>query len=413
VSLPFLSLPGKLAGLGLHRFNSFFSKILFDTLEQRVLKWCNDHGCDSIKRIIQNSLSNFDLFELGFKDNVRNGSVSSNARLHIRYTSIYDTMINDFTASNRFDFINHMQHNTFSGSGELFGISYIRNSFTSNPAFLAECIAHRLQIPIIPPPTEFMIPPPSEYNQALLPMVSCTHCDRLGKTYHPLSYNFEHALVCGVSSHDIISRHNNISDACQKYVKSTIVGENVTIDLGTSANTAGDQGQTCDFVVNRNGRATKFDVKVCYYDGDAFHNHTNNIAPINCIINTENDKRAHYQRNNNSPGDVIPLVVSSSGFYLGPSFIAFCNAVESKDGSINFDYGAIDGVKFERKAHASRRRLISEIIRFSYVFIAKARIRARQQLYYKFPIFLRPPSPQEVAARLMMQGDIFNGNGVM
>jgi hypothetical protein len=413
VSLPFLSLPGKLAGLGLHRFNSFFSKILFDTLEQRVLKWCNDHGCDSIKRIIQNSLSNFDLFELGFKDNVRNGSVSSNARLHIRYTSIYDTMINDFTASNRFDFINHMQHNTFSGSGELFGISYIRNSFTSNPAFLAECIAHRLKIPIIPPPTEFMIPPPSEYNQALLPMVSCTHCDRLGKTYHPLSYNFEHALVCGVSSHDIISRHNNISDACQKYVKSTIVGENVTIDLGTSANTAGDQGQTCDFVVNRNGRATKFDVKVCYYDGDAFHNHTNNIAPINCIINTENDKRAHYQRNNNSPGDVIPLVVSSSGFYLGPSFIAFCNAVESKDGSINFDYGAIDGVKFERKAHASRRRLISEIIRFSYVFIAKARIRARQQLYYKFPIFLRPPSPQEVAARLMMQGDIFNGNGVM
>ena len=87
--------------------------------------------------------------------------------------------------------------------------------------------------------------------------------------------------------------------------------------------------------------------------------------------------------------------------------------MESKDGSINFDYGAIDGVKFERKAHASRRRLISEIIRFSYVFIAKARIRARQQLYYKFPIFLRPPSPQEVAARLMMQGDIFNGNGVM
>jgi hypothetical protein len=413
VSLPFLSLPGKLAGLGLHCFNSFFSKILFDTLEQRVLKWCNNHGCDSIKRIIQNSLSNFDLFELGFKDNVRNVSVSSNARLHIRYQQVYDTMINDFTASNRFDFINHMHHNTFSGSGELFGISYIRNSFTSNPAFLAECIAHRLKIPIIPPPTEFMIPPPSAYNQALPPIVSCTHCDRLGKSYHPLSYNFEHALVCGVSSHDIITRHNNISDACQKYVKSTIVGENVTIDLGTSANTAGDQGQTCDFVVNRNGRATKFDVKVCYYDGDAFQNHTNNIAPINCIINTENDKRAHYQRNNNSPGDVIPLVVSSSGFYLGPSFIAFCNAVESKDGSINFDYGAIDGVKFERKAHASRRRLISEIIRFSYVFIAKARIRARQQLYYKFPIFLRPPSPQEVAARLMMQGDIFNGNGVM
>ena len=421
VSLPFLSLPGKLAGLGLHRFNSFFSKILFDTLEQRVLQWCNDHGCDRIKRLIQNSLSNFDLLELGFKDNVRNESVSSNARLHIRYQQVYDTMINDFRASNRFDFVNHMHHNTFSGSGELFGISYIRNSFTSNPAFLAECIAHRLKIPIIPPPTEFMIPPPSEYNHnnfginhQVLPIVSCTHCDRLGKSYHPLSYNFEHALVCGVSSHDIITRHNNISDACQKYVKSTIVGENVTIDLGTSANTAGDQGQTCDFVVNRNGRTTKFDVKVCYYDGDAFHNHTNNIAPINCIINTENEKRAHYQRNDNSPGDVIPLVVSNSGFYLGPSFIAFCNAVESVDGSINFDYGAIDGVKFERKAHASRRRLISEIIRFCYVFIAKARIRARQQLYYKFPILPRPPSPQEVAARMMMmQGNTFNGNDVM
>ncbi len=423
LSMPFLSLPGKLAGLGLHRFNSFFSKILFDTLEQRVLHWCNNHGCDRIKSIIQNSLSNFDLFELGFKDNIRNDSVSSNARLHIRYQQVYDAMINDFRASNRFDFVNHMHHNTFSGSGELFGISYIRNSFTSNPAFLAECIAHRLKIPIIPPPTEFMIPPPSEYNNynnnfginhQVLPIVSCTHCDRLGKNYHPLSYNFEHALVCGVSSHDIITRHNNISDACQKYVKSTIVGENVTIDLGTSANTAGDQGQTCDFVVNRNGRTTKFDVKVCYYDGDAFHNHTNNIAPINSIINTENEKRAHYQRNDNSPGDVIPLVVSSSGFYLGPSFIAFCNAVESGDGSINFDYGAINGVKFERKAHASRRRLISEIIRFCYVFIAKARIRARQQLYYKLPILSRPPSPQEVAARMMMmQGDILNGNGVM
>ena len=37
--------------------------------------------------------------------------------------------------------------------------------------------------------------------------------------------------------------------------------------------------------------------------------------------------------------------------------------------------------QFIKNFHPARRRLISEITRFSYVYIAKARIRSRQQIY--------------------------------
>jgi hypothetical protein len=106
-------------------------------------------------------------------------------------------------------------------------------------------------------------------------------------------------------------------------------------------------------------------------------------APLDSIVTAENHKRAHYQRNDNTAGDVIPLAFSFSGYCLGPSFIAFCNTIEASDAHAQrvFDYSAAHGVKFMRDFHPARRRLLCEITRLSYLFIAKARIRCRQQVY--------------------------------
>jgi len=127
----------------------------------------------------------------------------------------------------------------------------------------------------------------------------------------------------------------------------------------------------------------KFDVT---YTSGVDAPHFNNLvlpAPLDSILTAENHKRATYQRNDNTAGDVIPLAFSFSGYCLGPSFIAFCNTIEatSTDAQVVFDYSAHNGVKFIREFHPARRRLVSEIVRHSYMFIAKARIRARQQLY--------------------------------
>lgn len=65
------------------------------------------------------------------------------------------------------------------------------------------------------------------------------------------------------------------------------------------------------------------------------------------------------------------------------------------------EYLAAHGVKFVREFHPARRRLLCEITRLSYLFIAKARIRCRQQVYRPnaaeadppvfFPPFTIPP----------------------
>jgi hypothetical protein len=161
-------------------------------------------------------------------------------------------------------------------------------------------------------------------------------------------------------------------------------GDSVEVVAGTRENTSGDRGQICDFVILRRGHAdVKFDVT---YTSGVDAPHFNNLvlpAPLDSIVTAENHKRAIYQRNDNTAGDVIPLAFSFSGYCLGPSFIAFCNTIEASDAPAQrvFDYSAAHGVKFVRDFHPARRRLLCEITRLSYLFIAKARIRCRQQVY--------------------------------
>ena len=92
------------------------------------------------------------------------------------------------------------------------------------------------------------------------------------------------------------------------------------------------------------------------------------------------------------------MAFSFSGFCLGPSFISFCNTIEASDAHAQrvFDYSATHGVKFVREFHPARRRLLCEITRLSYLFIAKARIRCRQQVYRPSddgppPVLFAPP----------------------
>jgi len=157
-------------------------------------------------------------------------------------------------------------------------------------------------------------------------------------------------------------------------------------------------------VISKRGQP---DVKldITYSAGVDASQYTNQsfTAPIASIVIAENNKRAHYQRNDSGPGDVIPLAFSFSGHFMGPSFIAFCNTIEAADEHLQvvYDYNAHHGVNFVRKFHPARRRLISEITRFSYLFIAKARIRSRQQLFrqedgngpHLHPVFAAPPYP--------------------
>ena len=90
---------------------------------------------------------------------------------------------------------------------------------------------------------------------------------------------------------------------------------------------------------------------------------------------------------------ISQLAFSFSGYCLGPSFIAFCNTIEAPDANSQrvFDYSAVNGVKFVRDFHPARRRLLCEITRLSYLFIAKARIRCRQQVYRPIVAEADPP----------------------
>jgi len=289
-----------------------------------------------------------------------------------------------------------MEHQHYPTSGLLFGMSYIRSSFIKDASLFSEALGYRLKVPLVfAPPPDPSIPPPRPYR--------CLHCENYRRGYNLNTIPFEHCFRCPIVSADVTHRH----DATVKTIKNYILdvrGNSVQVTKGTRENTNGERGQVCDLVISKRGQP---DVKldITYSAGVDASQYTNQsfTAPIASIVIAENNKRAHYQRNDSGPGDVIPLAFSFSGHFMGPSFIAFCNTIEAADEQLQvvYDYNAHHGVNFVRKFHPARRRLISEITRFSYLFIAKARIRSRQQLFrqedgngpHLHPVFVAPPSP--------------------
>ena len=387
-----LRAPCKLGGIGIQPWSSFIPHIQYDLVQQRTGDFLRQHAAfyqnAVINRIIA-TRSHIPDANLGFsaatRDYINNPSSKRTLIMHTRHHSEF--MV-ELRARNRLDIIDHMEHQNFHTSGLLFGITYIRNSFTKDFAYFGECLGYRLKVPLIDAPLFHpAIPPPRQHY-------ACRWCDAHGRSYNINHTLFEHCVRCQCMGSDISYRHDAAAAAIQTYVRE-ILHDSVEIIKGTNGNTNGDRGQICDFIIRGRGRPDiKFDVT--FTGGVDAHQHNNILtAPLASIVTAENNKRVHYQRNNGSHGDVIPLALSFSGYYLGPSFVAFCNTIESYthgNAALTFDYSAHVGVKFVRDFHPARRRLISEINRLCYLFIAKARIRARQQVYlHNTPAFVYPP----------------------
>ena len=370
--------PCKLDGLGITAWHTFVPKVQYDVLQHRTVELMSKHNnvFGNISGVISRQREVFSDKELGFSGSTRDYNINTSSKRsfllhtaeHVNYTAF-------LRANGREDIIRHMDHQRYPGNGLLFGINYIRNSFTKDDSFFSEALAYRLKVPIIVAPDPVDIPPPRPYQ--------CLYCDTQHRRYDVATTVFEHCFSCKCASADVTHRHDATVKAIMNYVRD-VRGDSVEVVAGTRENTSGDRGQICDFVILRRGHAdVKFDVT---YTSGVDAPHFNNLvlpAPLDSILTAENHKRATYQRNDNTAGDVIPLAFSFSGYCLGPSFIAFCNTIEatSTDAQVVFDYSAHNGVKFIREFHPARRRLVSEIVRHSYMFIAKARIRARQQLY--------------------------------
>ena len=373
-----LRLPCKLDGLGITAWHNFVPKVQYDVLQQRSIEFMKKHSSvfGNISEVITRRREVFPDVELGFTTAVRDYiNNNSSKRSYVLHTAAHANYTAFLRANGREDIIKHMDHQRYPGNGLLFGMNYIRNSFTKNDSFFSEALAYRLKVPIIVAPDPVDIPPPRPYQ--------CLYCDNQHRRYDIATTLFEHCVSCKCASADVTHRHDATVKAIMNYV-CDVRGESVEVVAGTRENTNGDRGQICDFVILRRGQAAvKFDVT---YTSGVDAPHLTNLllpAPLDSIVTAENHKRAHYQRNDNSAGDVIPLAFSFSGYCLGPSFIAFCNTIEAPDVHAQrvFDYSAVHGVKFVREFHPARRRLLCEITRLSYLFIAKARIRCRQQVY--------------------------------
>ena len=376
-----LRFPCKFDGVGINAWHSFIPKLQYDLLQHRTITYLQSHLAlyGSILNVVRRDREHFENCEIGFPAEVNERdyiNLSSSTRSHARYRSLHVDFVERLRRGHRQDVIAHMENQHFRASGLLFGMSYIRNSFTKDALF-NEALAYRLKVPlIVVPPPDPDIPPPRPYYY-------CRLCETFGRSYDRNTTLFEHCLCCQGNSSEKTHRHDATVQAIMNYVRD-VRGDSVEVIIGDRENTNGDRGQVCDFIIRKRGRSdVKFDVT--YTSGVDASQSTNLLlpAPLASIVTAENDKRAHYQRNNNSPGDVIPLAFSFSGYYLGPSFIAFCNTIESvtENAQAIYDYSAHNGIQFVKEFHPARRRLISEITRLSYVFIAKARIRSRQQVY--------------------------------
>jgi hypothetical protein len=373
--------PCKFDGIGINAWYSFIPKLQYDLVQYRTVTYLHSQLAlyGNILSIVRRNREHFEDAELGFHPNIARDyiNLSSSTRSHTRYTSLHKEFRELLLSRNRQDVIAHMEHQHFRASGLLFGMSYIRKSFIKDHAYFGEALAYRLKVPlIVAPPPDPDIPPPR-------PSYHCQLCDRYGRYYDRNTTLFEHCLLCQSNSAEKTHRHDATVKAIMNYVRD-VRGDSVEVIIGDQENTNGDRGQICDFVIRSRGRAdVKFDIT--YTAGVDAPQSTNSLlpAPLASIVIAENGKRAHYQRNDNSAGDVIPLAFSSSGYYFGPSFIAFCNTIEASEAhaQVVYDYAAHTGIQFIKNFHPARRRLISEITRFSYVYIAKARIRSRQQIY--------------------------------
>lgn len=370
--------PCKLDGLGITAWHDFVPKVQYDVLQHRTVEFMQKYGCvfSNIAEVVKRRREVFSNGELGFMNAVRDYIThTSSKRSAILHTASHANYTSFLRANGRDDIIRHMDYQRYPGQGLLFGMNYIRNSFTKDDAFFSEALAYRLKVPIIIAPDPVDIPPPRPYQ--------CLYCDTQRRRYDIATTLFEHCVSCKCASADVIHRHDATVTAIMNYIHD-VRGASVEVTAGTRENTDGDRGQICDFVIRKRGRAdVKFDIT--YSSGVDAPQLTSLLlpAPLDSIVTAENHKRAHYQRNDNTAGDVIPLAFSFSGYCLGPSFIAFCNTIEAPDAQAQhvFDYTAINGVKFNRDFHPARRRLLCEITRLSYLFIAKARIRCRQQVY--------------------------------
>ena len=375
--------PCKFDGIGINAWHSFIPKLQYDLVQYRTVTYLHSHIAvygNNILNVVRRDREHFDDAELGFNANIARDYVnlSSSTRSHTRYTSLHKEFRELLLSRNRQDVVAHMEHQHFRASGLLFGMSYIRKSFIKDHSYFGEALAYRLKVPlIVAPPPDPDIPPPRPYYH-------CQLCDRYGRYYDHNTTLFEHCMLCHGNSAEKTHRHDATVKAIMNYVRDCR-GDAVEVIVGDRENTNGDRGQICDFVIRSRGRAdVKFDVTYTTAGVDASQS-TNPLlpAPLASIVIAENGKRSHYQRNDNSAGDVIPLAFSSSGYYFGPSFIAFCNTIEASEANaqVVYDYAAHNGIQFIKNFHPARRRLISEITRFCYVFIAKARIRNRQQVY--------------------------------
>jgi hypothetical protein len=391
-----LRFPCKFDGVGINAWYSFIPKLQYDLLQHRTVTYLQSRMniFRDIVSVVRREREHFPNSEIGFntigeRDYI---NLTSSTRSHKRYKELHTEFLELLRTRGREDVIIHMANQHYESSGLLFGMSYIRNSFIKDKSFFGEALGYRLKVPlIVVPPPDPTIPPPRPYYH-------CRFCDTYGRSYNASTTLFEHSMSCRCMSAEVIHRHDATVKAITNYIRDTR-GESVEIIKGNSANTNGDRGQICDFIIRKVGRPdVKFDVTYTTTSVDAPQS-TNSLsnAPLVSLFTAENDKRAHYQRNDNSPGDVIPLAFLFSGYYLGPSFIAFCNTIEADDdhAQIVYDYAAHNGIKFAKDFHPARRRLISEIIRLSYIFIAKARIHARQQVYQPetMNVLPRPPPP--------------------
>ena len=384
-----LRLPCKLDGLGITAWHNFVPKVQYDVLQQRSIEFMEKHRSvfGNITEVVSRRREVFSDADLGFatsavRDYINNTSSKRSFVLHTAAHANFTAFLRDH---GREDIITHMNHQRFPGNGLLFGINYIRHSFIKDDRLFSEALAYRLKVPIIIAPDPVEIPPPRPYQ--------CRYCDNQHRRYDIATTLFEHCVSCKCASADVTHRHDATVKAIMNYVRD-VRGSSVEVVDGTRENTNGDRGQICDFVILRRGQAdVKFDVT--YTSGVDAPHLTNLVlpAPLDSIVSAENHKRGHYQRNDNSSGDVIPLAFSFSGYCLGPSFIAFCNTIEAPDANSQrvFDYSAVNGVKFVRDFHPARRRLLCEITRLSYLFIAKARIRCRQQVYRPIVAEADPP----------------------
>ena len=397
-----LRFPCKLGGTGIAAWHSFIPRVQYDLLQQRTIDFLESH-MDSYRCLlpsVRRSRQQFTDNELGFASGAPRDYQQSKSNK--RSISLFEQLQADYLVflrnKGRCDIITHIEHQLYPTSGMLFGINYIRSCFIQDPSLFVEALGYRLKVPLIaPPPPDPAIPPPRPYYR-------CLHCERYRHGYNINSVLFEHSFRCPVVSSDVTHRHDSTVQAIKKYITETR-GDSVQVTKGTRENTHGDRGQICDLVIAKRGQPDVL-LDITYSAGvDAYQN-TNQIfpAPIASIVLAENNKRGHYQRNDGSPGNVIPLAFSFSGHFMGPSFIAFCNTIEASDNNAQlvYDYNAHYGVKFIRTFHPARRRLISELTRHSYLFISKARIRARQQLFHQeegnngphlHPVFAAHPHP--------------------